>query len=294
MKWHRYYIVDVFAEKKYEGNQLAVFRDAGDLSAEKMQTIAREMHFSETTFILSDSMKDGAHEVRIFTPEEEVPFAGHPTLGTAFIVNTEVYPMAAREVMLDLKVGRIPVQMLAGPDGVHWMKQNEPEFGAECSAEDIAPILRISPDDIDKQYPVMEVSTGLPFIIVPLKSLATLSGIRVDTGKLLEFVKDKKAKSILVFCPETRDKQNKLSVRVFTDYYGIPEDPATGSANGCLAAYLARFKYFGSSEVDIKVEQGHEVKRPSLLYLRAKDNVSSVEVLVGGKVKMVAKAILME
>jgi len=126
-----FYILDVFAEEKYAGNQLAVVRDAATLSDKAMQRIAKEMNYSETTFILSDDPRDGGYDVRIFTPREEVPFAGHPTLGTAFVVRNEIASQAAETVVLNLKVGQIPVTFGRGGDdeGMLWMRQNEPVFG---------------------------------------------------------------------------------------------------------------------------------------------------------------------
>ena len=124
-----FYIVDVFAEKKYAGNQLAVFREAHSLSGETMQLIARETNFSETTFILQDEPRDGGYDVRIFTPREEVPFAGHPTLGTAHIIRNEILGGKTDALTLNLKVGKIPVTF--SQDGYSWMKQIEPEFGKQ-------------------------------------------------------------------------------------------------------------------------------------------------------------------
>ncbi|UCF02763.1 MAG: PhzF family phenazine biosynthesis protein, partial [Deltaproteobacteria bacterium] len=128
-------------------------------------------------------------------------------------------------------------------------------------------------------------------LIVPLKSLAQLKKAKIDVPKFMEFVENSQAKAPLLFCPESRESQNDLSVRVFVDYYGIPEDPATGSANGCLAGYLTKHRYFGQNRVDVRVEQGHEIGRPSLLYLKAEEKTTDddIDVFVGGKAIMVAK-----
>lgn len=280
-----FYIVDVFAEAKYAGNQLAVFR--GPVPEALMQPLAQEMHFSETTFITSETPRDGGYDVRIFTPGEELPFAGHPTLGTAHILRTEVAPEKPDRVALNLKVGQIPVRL--DPAGAYWMQQKPPTFGAQLDPEALAAVLGLDPHEIDTRFPVEEVSTGLPFIIVPLRTLGVLQRARVNRDKYLTLIADTWAKAILVFCPEARSAENQLSVRVFVEAYGIPEDPATGSGNGCLAGYLVQHRYLGQAAVEARAEQGHQVGRPSLLHLRAAANDDGIRVEVGGQAITVAK-----
>jgi trans-2,3-dihydro-3-hydroxyanthranilate isomerase len=287
MKKIPFYIVDVFAEKKYAGNQLAVFREAGALAGEEMQQIARETNFSETTFILQDEPRDGGYDVRIFTPGEEVPFAGHPTLGTAHIIRGEILNGRAESVTLNLKVGRIPVTF--AKDGYSRMRQIEPTFGKQHPVEAVAAILGLAKGDIDGRFPVQEVSTGLPFFIVPLRTLDVLKSAKVNHDKYFAFIKDSWAKGILVFCPQAHETQNDISVRVFVDCFGIPEDPATGSGNGCLAGYLVKHRYFGGKSIDIRSEQGYEIGRPSLLLLKAEENDGRIDISVGGKSVTVAK-----
>ncbi len=282
-----FYILDVFAEEKYAGNQLAVFRDAGTLPTNDMQAIAREMHFSETTFILSDEPVDGGFDVRIFTPAAEVPFAGHPTLGTAHVIRREILRGSGDKVTLNLGVGQIPVTF--GPDGTSWMQQVEPTFGPRHRSEDLAGILGLDVAAIDARFPVEEVSTGLSFFIVPLKTLGFLQAAAVNRPRYFEFIQDTEAKGIVVFCPEPHEPGHDLSVRVFVDYYGVPEDPATGSGNGCLAAYLAKNRYFGTPAIDAQVEQGYEIARPSLLLLRAEQTATRFSVQVGGRSIIVAR-----
>jgi trans-2,3-dihydro-3-hydroxyanthranilate isomerase len=127
------------------------------------------------------------------------------------------------------------------------------------------------------------------FIIVPLKTLDAVKRAKVAKEKYFKLIENRQAKAILVFCPETYSQENDLNVRVFVDYYGIPEDPATGSGNGCLAGYLVKNRYFGKDQIDIRVEQGHEIGRPSLIYLRAENKEGQIDISVGGKVVMVAK-----
>jgi len=282
-----YYVVDVFAEKKFTGNQLAVFRDARKLSNEEMQVIAREINYSETTFILSDKPNNGGFDVRIFTPKEEVPFAGHPTLGTAYIIHDEILQGKTNVVILNLKVGRIPVAF--SQDGYCWMKQIPPTFGQQYKPAALAHILDLEDSDVDDRFPIEEVSTGLPFFIVPLKNIAALKKARVDKEKYFDFIQNTTAKGILIFCPETHELQNNISVRVFVDYYGVPEDPATGSGNGCLAGYLVKHRYFGKETIDLRAEQGHEIGRPSLLLLRAEGQDDNINISVGGKSIIVAR-----
>ncbi|GAP08210.1 MAG TPA: PhzF family phenazine biosynthesis protein [Anaerolinea thermolimosa] len=282
-----FYILDVFAERKYAGNPLAVFRGAGGISSEEMQSIAREIHFSETTFILSDEPNRGGFDVRIFTPAEEIPFAGHPTLGTAQIIRNFILQGKPERLILNLKAGQIPVTF--GEDENGWMKQMPPAFGACHPPEALASILGLDASEMDERYPIQEVSTGLPFCIVPLKSIAALKKARVNKERYFDFVSHTAAKSLLVFCPETHEPHNDLSVRVFVDYYGVPEDPATGSGNGCLAGYLVKYRYFGKNTLSVRSEQGYEIGRPSLLLLKAEEKSEQIDVYVGGKSILVAQ-----
>ncbi len=288
-----FYIVDVFAESKYAGNQLAVLCGAGvaELSEAQMLTIAREINYSETTFVRSTEPQNGGYNVRIFTPKKELPFAGHPTLGTAFVIQQEIVNKPVEQVILNLAAGQIPVTFSYRDRAadILWMRQNLPTFGKVISAETLASILNLEVDEIDSIFPIQEVSTGVPFIIVPLKTLASLKKAKVNLDKYFELTETTEAKAILIFCPETYSDVNDLSVRVFAHSLGIPEDPATGSANGCLAGYLVEYSYFGNDSIDVKVEQGYEIDRPSLLLLKSQKKDGEIEVLVGGKVVMVAK-----
>ncbi|MDH5450397.1 MAG: PhzF family phenazine biosynthesis protein [Candidatus Bathyarchaeota archaeon] len=286
-----FYIVDVFAEEKYAGNQLAVVRDAKALSDDEMQRIAKEMNYSETTFILSDEKRDGGYDVRIFTPKKELPFAGHPTLGTAHVIHEEIVKEPSETVVLNLKIGQIPVTFSYSDErgDVLWMKQLQPKFGRTFDAELISQILSLNVKEIDDKFPIQDVSTGVPCIIVPLKTLDALKQARIAKDRYFEFIKDKQAKGILIFCPETYNNENDLNVRFFADYYGVPEDPATGSANGCLAGYLVKHRYFGKDQINIRVEQGYEIGRPSLLLLKAEGKEEKIDVHVGGTVVMIAK-----
>jgi trans-2,3-dihydro-3-hydroxyanthranilate isomerase len=283
-----YYIVDVFSEGKYTGNPLAVFKNAGNLSDNEMQQIAKEINYSETTFIMSDVKNEGGYDVRIYTPNEEIPFAGHPALGTAYIIHNEELNGSSEKVILNFRGGQIPVSF-NNQDEVLWMKQNEPTFGKVLDIDKVSDVLNIDKENIDDRFPIQEVSTGLPVIIVPLKSLEAVKKVRINKELYLELIKHTDAKAIMVFSPETYKSENDLNVRDFAEYYGIPEDAATGSANGCLASYLIKYQYFNKSKINIRVEQGYEIERPSLLFLKAEDNNKKINVYVGGKVVKIAQ-----
>lgn len=285
------YQVDVFAETKYAGNQLAVVRNADNLSGTEMQKIAGEMNYSETTFILSDHKRDGGYDVRIFSLDQELPFAGHPTLGTAYIIQQYIIGQEVPVVMLNLKVGQIPVSFSysGGEPDILWMQQIAPSFGLTFDASNVAVALNIEEGLIDQRFPVQEVSTGLPFIIVPLISLDAVRECYIDRVGYLKLIDQAEAKSLFIFSPETYMPENQINARMFDDYHGITEDPATGSANGCLAAYLVKNRYYGKKEIEVRVEQGYEIGRPSLLLLKAKEEEGgAISVSVGGKVIMVA------
>ncbi|GAB4277494.1 MAG: PhzF family phenazine biosynthesis protein [Oscillatoriaceae cyanobacterium] len=287
-----YYIVDVFAiEEKYTGNQLAVFtKGAEKLSDRQMQRIAKEINYSETTFVISSEIHNGGYDVRIFTPEQEIPFAGHPTLGTAFVIQSEIIRQPVTSITLNFKVGQIPVTV-ASDNGntIWWMQQNSSSFHQTLSPEAIAPVLNLETTDIDTRFPIQEVSTGLPFIIVPLKNLAALKRAKINQQKYFDIIRTTDAKCILIFSPEPYHPDSNISVRMFADYLGIPEDPATGSANGCLAGYLVRHQYFGTDKINLRADQGYEIDRPSLLLLKAENKVSEISVFIGGQVSLVAR-----
>ncbi len=277
-------IVDVFAEEKYAGNQLAVVRGAAGLPDETLKKITREMNYSETTFILSEEERDGAYDVRIFTPGMEIPFAGHPTLGTAYVIQNEILDTPAERIVLNFKAGKIPVTF----GDVLWMRQLPPTFGPTLDPARLARILGLESEDLDDRYPVQEVSTGLPAVVVPLMNLDALKRCRVNWD--LYRKTGSAGKNLYVFCPEPHEGgPGDLSARMFADGHGIPEDPATGSAAGCLAGYLVEHRYFGSDSVEVRVEQGYEIHRPSLLYLQADREGGEINVSVGGKVQMVAR-----
>ncbi len=288
-----FHVLDVFAEKRYAGNQLAVFRHVEGIDDAEMQQIARETNFSETTFIMSEEPRDGGYRVRIFTPGEEVPFAGHPTLGTAYVIQQEIIREPIDQVVLDLKVGKIPVTFsyCDGKPDLLWMRQRPPVFGRTLTPADIAATIGLSEGDIDLRFPIQEVSTGMGAVVVPLKNLRALQQARVDRRLFLETVADLDAKNIFVFCAESHGDGGDFSARCFAEFYGITEDPATGSANGCFAGYLATYCHPNTGSISVKVEQGYEIGRPSHLYLEAAAENDLISVSVGGRVVPLARGV---
>jgi trans-2,3-dihydro-3-hydroxyanthranilate isomerase len=279
-----FYIVDVFAEEKYAGNQLAIVRGGAGLPDEGLQKMALEMNYSETAFVLSEEETEGGYDVRIFTPGDEVPFAGHPTLGTAYVIQHEILTSPVESVTLKLKAGELPVTF----GEVLWMRQLPPTFGAILDPALFTRTLNLETADLDDRSPVQVVSTGLPALIVPLRDLDALRRCKVDWERYTEVAGP--GKNLYVFCPESHDDgPGDLSARMFANDLGVPEDPATGSAAGCLAAYLLEHSYLGTDAVDVRVEQGYEIGRPSLLYLQAERDGEKIIVNVGGKVQMVAR-----
>jgi trans-2,3-dihydro-3-hydroxyanthranilate isomerase len=261
------------------------------LTDTEMQQIARETNYSETSFILGGRATDGSYAARHFTPGGEVPFAGHPTLGTAWVIRHEIEDARAEQVQLRLPVGLVPVRFDAAEDGSEllWMRQTQPVFGPAVDAQAIAPVLRLHAQDVDDRFPAQEVSTGLPFWIVPLRSLAAVERCRIDLDRYEAFVRDRATKSIYVFCTETREPANRIHARMFSPAYGVPEDPATGSATGCLAAWLLRHRRLDASAIDVRIEQGIEMGRPSLLRARAAERAGQFDIEVGGRVVLVAR-----
>ena len=272
---------DVFAGQRFAGNPLAVFFDGRGLTDAEMQSIAREMNLSETTFILPREAaleKDRGIRVRIFTVQEELPFAGHPTLGTAFALRGTTN---AEEITLDLNAGRVPVhfEAISGQPVFGEMTQLEPEFGARHDREAIVRAAGLHDGDIDPSLPVETVSTGVSFTIVPLRSLAVMRGLRVNLASSAEYLEKSGGKFFYFVTRETSDLTARLHARMMF-YNG--EDPATGSAAGCAAAWMVAHGVARPDE-RVLIEQGIEMQRPSHIFVRAsrQDN-RVVNVRVGG------------
>jgi trans-2,3-dihydro-3-hydroxyanthranilate isomerase len=272
---------DVFSSTPLEGNSLAVFSDARGLTDAEMQAIAKEMNLSETTFIFPrdpDTERERGVRVRIFTVQEELPFAGHPTLGTAFSIRNG---RAEREVALELNVGKVPVRFEQTPGQPVFgeMTQVDPVFGMVHELGDVALATGLSADDFDPSLPIQTVSTGLPFTVTPLRSLAVIQKLRVDLHRASEYLDRTGGRFLYFVTRETVDSAAGLHARMLF-YNG--EDPATGSAAGCTAAWMVAH---GVAQPDqrILIEQGVEMQRPSRIFVRAsKHDNRIVNVRVGG------------
>lgn len=279
----KFYIVDCFAQEKYQGNQLAVFLPEGELSTEEMQKIALEIGFSEISFIVSGKQANGGYRVRIFTPDEEIPFAGHPTLGTAFVIWKLIENGESDCVLLNLDVGQIPVSI---EGDVLTMTQNQPEFGEVIDKKVLAEVLSVEPESIRDDYPVQWVSTGLAAHIVPMVDADAVKRCRINHSCFQAFLAEHDPCSLLVFSVEST---SELKVRVFVHDTGFKEDPATGSANGDLAGYLLKHKMLGGKKLSYTVYQGAEARRPSMLRISAEEKDGVFSICVGGSVYLVAE-----
>jgi len=287
--------VDVFTQTPLAGNPLAIFTDARGLNDAEMQALAREMNLSETTFILPRDAATEAREgkkVRIFTVEQELPFAGHPTLGTALHLYGSEFASNSKksaQVILDLKAGKIPVRFTANSesagrervDGQVFgeMRQRDPEFGTPLSRDEVARVIEINVDEISSEWPIQPVSTGLTFTIVPFRNQQTLSDLKFTYAQAAEFLKSTGANFFYFLCPERREGRLEARARMF--FYG-GEDPATGSAAGCAASWMVKHEVAKSDE-QVVIRQGIECRRPSEMYVQAtREGERVTNVRVGG------------
>ena len=291
--------LDVFTATPLEGNQLAVFTDARGLSDADMQALAREMNLSETTFVFPRDFateRQQGIKVRIFTVEEELPFAGHPTLGTAFALHGpdrraagttgkfRVYGHESR-IELDLQAGKVPVEF-SFRDGMLFgeMTQKDPQFGNVLKAEDVAPVAGLELADMERGLPIQTVSTGMPFAVVPLKSIEALGRLRVDQKAASAYLARTDAKFLYFVTPGV-DSDGSPRMRARMQFYN-GEDPATGSAAGCCAAWMVKTGV-AKPDQSVLIEQGVEMKRRSLIHVRAGKSTEGdrvVNVRVGGNV----------
>jgi trans-2,3-dihydro-3-hydroxyanthranilate isomerase len=285
--------VDVFTQTPLAGNPLAIFTDARGLNDGEMQALAREMNLAETTFILPRDPATEAREgkkVRIFTIEEELPFAGHPTLGTALhLYASDANLKKSAEITLDLKAGKIPVRFAANSENAGAnrvdgrvfgeMRQRDPEFGSAIAREEVARVIGIAVDEISSEWPIQPVSTGLTFTIVPFRNRQTLSDLKFSYTQAAEFLTNTGAKFFYFLCSDRREGRLEARARMF--FYG-GEDPATGSAAGCAASWMVQHGVANSDE-QVLIRQGVECRRPSEMYVRAtREGERVTNVRVGG------------
>ena len=264
--------VDVFAERQLAGNQLAVIGNAADLSDAEMQAIALEMNYAETTFVTART--DDVATVRIFTPAWELPFAGHPTIGTAWVLTG-----GEGKITLDLKAGHVPVEF---ENGVGWMVPPEVEFHGDFDRERAAALINVVPDELSPDLPIERLEVGPKFVIIPVRDLATLKKAKLNTELHAQFNdQGRGVQCVFVVSAEPYETTANYATRMFFESAGVREDSATGSANTAFAAYLR--KHLGNVG-DLVVDQGVEINRPSRLYLRVEDTIA-----VGGRVQPVVR-----
>jgi trans-2,3-dihydro-3-hydroxyanthranilate isomerase len=273
------FIVDVFAQQKYAGNQLAVVIDESRLSTDAMQAIAAEMNFSETTFVTPEPQRDGSYAMRLFTPARELAFAGHPILGTAWVIREHLVQGRPDSVALNLQVGRVPVTFEESSDGlITWFRAPAMTRGPVCDAARMAGALGL--DAADLGAPVQQVAASTAAMIVPLNSLAALRRARLNLDAYQSLLSEGFPPLVYLWCRETREPGNQLSARFFFEAHGVREDPATGNGAAFLGEYLMAHRPFAAPPYSLRIEQGHEVRRPSIVRLRA----GSDGVFVGGGV----------
>jgi len=286
-----YTLVDVFTNQMFGGNQLAVFKDAEDLSNDDMQNIAKELNLSETAFVTD--IGPNYKKLRIFTPKTELPMAGHPTIGTAFVLADEYLIKTSEginKLILQEGVGEIEVsiQVNSGKIILIEMAQPMPIFGPIFNdTQKIAELLSIDIADIDTGYPIQTVSTGVPFLYVPLKNLSAINKIKVRLDKWEEhFCANEGTKNIFVFTIETINAGSTVHSRMFAPAMGIAEDPATGAASGPLGAYLVEYGIVSQNndgKYSIISEQGIELGRPSFISITiGKTDKFFFEIKIGG------------
>ncbi|MDA8129355.1 MAG: PhzF family phenazine biosynthesis protein [Betaproteobacteria bacterium] len=292
---HPFDIVDVFAERPYCGNQLAVVTGADGLASETMQRIAAEMNFSETTFVGGAPERNGGYRVRIFTPAREIAFAGHPILGTAWVIRQRLARDAPDPLQLNLAVGTVPVVFELSAEGAEtaWFQAPPAALGAIAAREPVAAALGLSADDIDAASPVQQVSAGVSALIVPLRSRDALRRCRLDLDAFAPLAAQGLPPLVYVFCRQASRPWNDLRARFFFEANGVREDPATGNGAAFLGAYLLAHRLFPEPSLSLRIEQGEEMNRPSLVLLRARAAGGAPEISVGGQVIPVAKGHLL-
>lgn len=298
---YRYLHLDVFADQVFHGNQLAVFPEAEGLDAHQMQRIAGEMAFSETTFVFG-ATADADHRVRIFTPSRELPMAGHPTIGTAFALAHERRIAAdAPVVTMALGVGPTPVSLewSEGSLSFAWMPQPAPEFGMTTDHRSaLAAGLGLAAQDLQgTKLPVQEVSSGVPFLFVPLARRAAVDAARMDRGAIQRFFTaiGMTERPLFVFTDERGNDDATAYARMFAPLFGIPEDPATGGACGPLGGYLLYHGAISAAEARrLTVLQGVAMGRPSRIVVSVEtDNGRLSGIRVGGTSVLAGAGVLL-
>ncbi|MBT5260541.1 MAG: PhzF family phenazine biosynthesis protein [Nitrospina sp.] len=283
-----FYQVDVFTKQLFGGNPLAVFPQAQDFKEEDLQKVAREMNLSETTFVYPSTSDEADFDVRIFTPTCEIPFAGHPTLGTAYVLRENgLVTKDKNPLRLNFKAGIIPVWT---EEDKGFMQHPPAKFLQELErSEKIAQALGLGLEHLDGRFPIQVVSTGFPALLVPVISLDKIREIGINTQTLHEVLEPLGIDMVYAFTTQVVHSSFSLHSRAFAPSMGIPEDPATGSVSGAVGAYLAKYDVIEKEKLgDIKIEQGYEMKRPSSIYVQVTQQGSEIQkIRVGGQTQPV-------
>jgi trans-2,3-dihydro-3-hydroxyanthranilate isomerase len=308
MRKLRYQLVDVFTNRQFGGNPLAVFTNGRGLRAETMQAIAKELNLSETTFVLPPSDAANDYRVRIFTPGKELPMAGHPTVGTTYVLAREHMierPLeqagdAETEIKLEEGVGTIPVRIEWRDGAAQFiqMRQPAPTFGARVEdVRTVAEMLSIAPEEIaETNLPLEVVSCGVPFFYVPVKSLRAVQNIKFRLDVWENKLKDLIPPEVFVFTREVEYADSTVHSRMFAPGLGIWEDPATGGASGPLGCYLVRHGVVSGADgaaAEFTSEQGIEMGRPSFIRIKiAREGEEITDVRVGGECRFMGEGYL--
>ncbi|MGQ0601660.1 MAG: PhzF family phenazine biosynthesis protein [Anaerolineales bacterium] len=286
MRRYHFIQVDVFTDTPFGGNQLAVFTDARGLSTDEMQTLAREMNYSESVFVLPPEIRGADKRIRIFTPTYEMPMAGHPTVGTTFVL-AQRGEITGAEATLQLNLGPTPVSVERNPDGSPrfvWMAHRAPEFGTTRADRDrVAAALGITANDVRDDLPLQIVSTGVPYLYVPLRSLDAIGRCKVNQPALAGLFGAERC-AVYLFSTETTSLAASVHARMFTPD-DVPEDPATGSAAGPMGAYVARYNVLPRQpHMRFIIEQGVEMGRPSQIHLDVRTEGEAISgIRIGGQ-----------
>ncbi len=251
-----------------------------------MRCIAAEANYSETAFVTSTPERDGAFRVRLFTPAREIDFAGHPLLGSGWVVRHHLLPNASGHVCLRIAAGDISVSFESSADGreVAWFRAPPVSLGQTCPPARIAAAVGVSPEDIATDAPVQVLSAGTSAMIVPMRSQRALRQSHLDLEAFAPLAAEGFPPLLYLYCHETHDALNHVCARFFFEAHGVREDPATGNGAAFLGAYLLEHRVFPRTDLDLRIEQGFEIRRPSLVLLRARMVGSYREVSVGGRV----------
>jgi trans-2,3-dihydro-3-hydroxyanthranilate isomerase len=270
---HRFVQVDVFTDRVFGGNPLAVFFDADGLDDGTMQAIAREMNLSETVFLLPPSHPEYAARLRIFTPAREIPFAGHPTIGTAWVLATHgLLPADQRAATLEEGIGPVSIRLEGDPrqPSFVWLADRPPAFGATFDDRaGFSRALGLAESDLLPDAPIVVGSTGNPKLYIPLRDRATVDRAALDVAALLPLFGDQARQGLYIFAPDPDPAARRVYGRMFAPHTsGVPEDPATGSAVGALASYLVRHGLVQDApQLTIVCEQGTKMGRQSFLHI---------------------------